>query len=203
MGYDFMYKRMNMPKFFTSQWLHVKDFVSALDEMDKHGSRIDSDSVLPVMKKILDANADEQTVDGVSVNTLRRGYEMMERRNELDTMDNVWFIKKFGEIYNRVMSLRKNEDYVVNPRQMDRFLDLVNFFLHHVDEDGNVEIEENEPKTGLGGVTATFLVMTLRGDEVTEFCNVMKCCSAVSIDSCDDGACISCTVPEVFVRKAE
>lgn len=203
MGYNFMYKRMKMPKFFTSQWLQVKDFIAALEEMDKNGSRIDSESVLPVMKKILNLNADAETIDGVSINTLRRGTEMLEQSVIADSMDSTWFIQKFGEIYKQVMSLRKNDDYVVNPRQMDRFLDLVNFFLHHIDEDGEVEIEENEPKTGIGGVTATFLVLTLRGEEVVEFCKVMKYCSAVSIDSCDDGACISCTVPEVFVRKTE
>lgn len=202
-GYDFMYKRLSMPKFFTSQWLHVRKFTEALDSMDKQGSRIDDNSVIPVMEKILGEVSDEETIDGVAVNTLRRGLEMLKQVKETEAMDSNWFIKKFGEIYNRVMSLRKNDDYVVNPRQMDRFLDLVNFFLHHTEEGDSVEIEENEPKNGFGGVTATFLVMTLRNEEVSEFCKVLKCCSAVSIDSCDDGACISCTVPNVFVRKDE
>lgn len=128
---------------------------------------------------------------------------MLSKSELSKSMDDDWFVQKFGEIYKQVIGLRRNDDYVVNPRQMDRFLDLVNFFLHHIDNSGDVEIEENEPKNEIGGVTATFLVMTLRGDEVQDFCKNLKCCSAISIDSCEDGACISCTVPKVFVRKTE
>ena len=200
-GFDFMYKRLSMPKFFTSQWLCVKKFTEELCQMDKQGSRIDDNSVLPVMERILNDVGSEEMIDGISVNTLRRGFEMLKQVKQIESMDENWFLKKFGEIYNEVMALRRNEDFVVNPRQMDKFLDLVNFFLHHLEDEDSVEIEQNDPKCGIGSVTATFLVMTLRGDEVSEFCKVLKCCSVVSIDSCEDGACISCTVPDVFVRK--
>lgn len=196
-----MYKRLSMPKFFTSQWLNIKMFTDALAAMDEQGSRIDDDSVLPVMEKILNDIGDEETIDGVSVNTLRRGFETLKQIKNIEGMDENWFLKRFGEIYNEVMSLRRSDDFVVNPRQMDRFLDLVNFFLHHTEDEDSVEIEQDDPKSGIGSVTATFLVMTLRGDEIPEFCKVLRCCSAISIDSCDDGACISCTVPDVFVKK--
>lgn len=185
-----------MPKFFTSQWLKIPAFTRQLDLFDERGIRIENNSVIPIMEKVL-VESTEDEINGVSVNTLRRGYEMLKQAS----LDDDWFVKKFGEIYNKVMALRRNEEFVVNPRQMDRFLDLVNFFLHHLETEDSVEIEENEPKTGIGGVTATFLVMTLRGDEVLEFCKVLRCCSAVSIDSCEDGACISCTVPDVFVQR--
>lgn len=202
-AYDFLYNRLSMPKYFTSQWLRVDAFTKALDRLNAEGVRIDDGSVIKVMEPILNKIGDEETVNEVSVNTLKRGYDMLVRAHELTKMDDDWFIKKFGQIYNQVMALRRNDDYIVNPRQMDKFLDLVNFFLHHTEEDDRVEIERTEPKQGFGGVTATFLVMTLRGDEVLDFSKVLKCCSAVSIDSCDDGACISCTVPDVFVRKDE
>ena len=190
-----------MPKFFTSQWLRVDAFTKAIDRINTEGVRVDDSSVIQVMKPILDRLGDADTVNEVSVNTLKRGYDLLVRAHEINQMDDVWFIKKFGQIYQQVMAIRRNEDYVVNPKRMDQFLDLVSFFLHHIEDDDKVEIEETDPKQGFGGVTATCLVMTIRGDEVPEFCRVLKPCSAISIDSCDDGACISCTVPDVFVRK--
>lgn len=200
-AYDYLYKRLSMPKFFTSQWLRVGAFVNAIDRMNMEGVHIDDETAIEVMKQILDRAGDAETLNEVSVNTLKRGYDLLLKSYETKQMDDSWFVSKFGQIYQQVIALRKNEDFVINPKRMDQFLDLVSFFLHNVDEDGKVEIEKTEPRHGFGGVTAKFIVLTLRNENVLEFCKVLKNCSAVSIDSCDDGACISCTVPDVFVRN--
>lgn len=118
------------------------------------------------MKSILDSAGDATEVDGVPVKTLKRSLDLLLRNIEVSKMNDEWFVKRFGQIYDAVLALRKNEDFVVNPKQMDRFLDLVNFFLHNTDEDDVVEIEKTEPKQGFCGVTASFLVMTIRGDNV-------------------------------------
>lgn len=196
-----MYNRLSMPKFFTSQWLHVKKFAEALEGFEKAGKRIDDKSVIPVMESILAEASGQETIDGVSVGTLDKGLRMLKQANDLNEKDDAWFIKKFGQIYEQVMKLRKNEDYVVNPIQMDRFLDLVQFFIRKAEEYGDkVEVEKTEPKQEFGGVTATFLVFGVNGDEVREFCKVLKYCSAISIDAVEDGVAISCTVPGVFVK---
>ena len=197
-----MYNRLSMPKFFTSQWLQVKKFTEALEGFEKSGKRIDDKSVIPVMESILAEVSGQETIDGVSVGTLDKGLRMLKQANDLNEKDDAWFIKKFGQIYEQVMKLRKNEDYVVNPIQMDRFLDLVQFFIRKAEEYGDkVEVEKTEPKQEFGGVTATFLVFGVNGDEVREFCKVLKYCSAISIDAVEDGVAISCTVPGVFVKS--
>lgn len=203
-GFDFLYNRLAMPKFFTSQWVHVKEFQNAIEEMSSKGIRIDNESVVPVMESILKKISDQETVDGVSVGTLDKGLRLLKQANHESSMDDNWFIRKFGQVYESVMKLRKNEDYVVNAVQMDRFLDLVQFFIRKSEEYGDkVEIEKAEPKQEFGGVTATFVVFGVRGDEVREFCKVLKYCSAISIDAVEDGVAISCTVPDVFVRKTD
>lgn len=199
--FGFMYKRLSMPKFFTSQWLHVKKFTEALEGLEKDGVRIDDRTVMPIMESILAEVSGQETIDGVSVGTLDKGLRMLKQANDIAEKDDAWFIKKFGQVYDAVMKLRKNEDYVVNPVQMDRFLDLVQFFIRKAEEYGDkVEVEKTEPKQEFGGVTATFLVFGVNGDEVREFCKVLKYCSAISIDAVEDGVAISCTVPGVFVK---
>ena len=42
-------------------------------------------------------------------------------------------IRIFGQLYEAEMSRRRNEDYEVNPEQMDLFLALLDFFRSRVD----------------------------------------------------------------------
>ena len=112
-------------------------------------------------------------------------------------------VGEFGRVYATIMALRKNSDYVVNPEQMDKFLDLVNFFCKKADEgDGVVDASSFEPKEENGDVTATFQVFDIWGKEVPAFCDVLRECSVVTIDpGPGDKVCINCTIPEVFVHK--
>lgn len=202
-----MHNRLPIPKFFVSQWLHVKKFQEELQKMVDQGLEIRPDSVLPIMASIVKEVSGADTVDGVSVNTLAKAVRLLKESIGSSDMDDEWFIRKFGQIYEQVLNLRQNDDYVVNPGQMDKFLDLVSFFMQKAnkyDEDF-VEVEKTEPKQEFGGVTATFVVFDLTGnDEVQNFCKVLKCCSAVSVDSTTDNmVCISCTVPNVFVPKPQ
>lgn len=202
---EFLFSRLPIPKFFISQWLHVSKFQEGIENLKQQGSEINSESLLPLMSSILNEVSGDETIDGVSTNTLAKGFRLLKQTVDASDMDDVWFVKKFGQIYERVMALRTNEDFVVNPVQMDKFLDLVSFFMRKASEfdDDFVEIEKTEPKQEFGGVTATFVVFSLVGQpEVSDFCKVLRCCSAVSIDATTDSTiCISCTVPNVFVHK--
>lgn len=110
---------------------------------------------------------------------------------------------EFGKVYAAILAMRKDSDYVVDPKQMDKFLDLVSFFCHKADEEPGdfVDVKNCHPKEENGDVTATFQVFDIWGDEVSRFCEVLKECSVVAIDpGPGDKVCISCTVPGVFVR---
>jgi len=196
-----------MPNFFVGQWLGVTRFQNELQNMVDQGVEINTETVLPVMTSIVKELSGKDHVDGVSVNTLAKGVRLLKDAVDAQDHDDEWFIKKFGQIYERVMELRENNDYVVNPGQMDKFLDLISFFMSKASkyDDDFVEIEKNDPKQEFGGVTATFVVFDLHGAaEVQGFCKVLKCCSAISIEATSDGmVCISCTVPDVFVRNVD
>lgn len=112
------------------------------------------------------------------------------------------FVTKLSKLYQVVLSLRKDEDFEVNQDQMDKLVQLYRFFLDRADElDGKVEQLRLVPKEEHSGVTATFLVFDIVGENIQKFCDVMRYCSAISIDTCKDGVCISCTVPNVFVKR--
>ena len=120
-----------------------------------------------------------------------------------DHLSNEEYVRRLAVMYNEVMKLRRDEDYVVNQPQMDKLIKLLEFFLDSAKElKGNVEPVELRPREEHGGVTATFLVFDVYGDKVQKFCNVLSACSAVSIDAKTNGeVCISCTIPDVFVHK--
>ena len=117
-------------------------------------------------------------------------------------MTNEEYLAKLGKLYQKIMSIRKDSDFVVNQPQMDRLVNVLMFFLDRVKElDGNVEPIHLVPREEHGGVTAAFLVFDVYGDDVKRFCDVMQYASAITIDSTDDGICISVTIPNVFVHK--
>lgn len=118
-------------------------------------------------------------------------------------MTNEDYIQRLNILYNKVLSFRKDTDYIVNQPQMDKLIAVLEFFLDAAKElDGRVEPVKLKPKEEHGGVTATFLVFDLYEQKVLRFCEVMKACSAITIDTTSEGdVCISCTVPDVFVHK--
>lgn len=117
-------------------------------------------------------------------------------------MTNEEYLARLGKIYSKIMSIRKDSDYVVNQPQMDKLVDILTFFMDAAkDLDGNVDQVRLTPREEHGGVTATFLVFDVFGEKVTRFCSVLQHASAITIDSTDEGVCISVTVPNVFVHK--
>ena len=116
-------------------------------------------------------------------------------------MDNEKYVKRLGEIYNKVMELRKDDNYVVNQQQLDKLTDVYNFFLDMSEKcNGEVEPVELTPQEEHGGVTAKFLVFDVFGDDIQRFSEIIKYTSAMTIDSeLDHRICISVTVPDVFV----
>ena len=117
-------------------------------------------------------------------------------------MTNEEYVRRLGLLYNNVLSLRDDNDYVINQPQMDKLVEVLTFFLDEgKKQDGKVEPVKLIPREEHGGVTATFLVFDIYGDTVQRFCDVMRHTSAITIDGVEDGICISCTIPEVFVPK--
>ena len=116
-------------------------------------------------------------------------------------MENEEYLRRIGLYYKHIMSLRKDSSYVVNQGQMDKLVRIIDFFEDAAKElDGKVDQLELVPAQTSGDVTAFFPVFYIHSDMVERFCDVMRGCSAISIDPTDsEQICISCTVPRVFI----
>lgn len=199
----FIYKKLSASNYGITMWLNVKSFRDAIEDMIAQGITISNTTIWPVMIEILNRNPSREDIDGVPAAVLYNAYKEVRRGSYTEVND---FVGEYGRLYNKIMALRKDQDYVINPLQMDRFLDLVRFFIIKSKDATGSKVDPNgfAPRECHGGVTATFIVFDLSGDEVSEFCKVLKHCSAVSIDCIDDAMVqISCTVPNVFVHKNE
>ena len=111
------------------------------------------------------------------------------------------YVRRLGVLYERIMSLRNDDDYVINQPQMDKLIEVLDFFLDSAKKNnGEVEPVALVPREEHGGVTATFIVFDVYGEDIKKFCKVIGYVSALGIDSMLDGrVCISVTVPNVFV----
>lgn len=119
-------------------------------------------------------------------------------------VSNEEYVARLGVLYHKILSLRDDKDYVVNQPQMDKLVEVLNFYLDEAKkQNGSVNPVVLSPREEHGGVTATFLVFDIYGDTIQRFCDVMRNTSAITIDSTTDGICISCTVPDVFVPKTK
>lgn len=115
-------------------------------------------------------------------------------------LTNEEYVKRLGQLYEKVLSLRDDDNYVINQPQMDKLIEVLNFFLDAAQKcNGKVEPVRLTPRAEHGGVTATFLVFDIYGEDIQKYCKVMSYTSAITIDATEDGICMSVTVPEVFV----
>lgn len=112
------------------------------------------------------------------------------------------YVARMTQLYGMVLKLRKDDSYAVNQPQMDKLVKVLNFFLDAARKNhGRVEPVKLTPKEEHGGVTATFIVFDIYGDDIGRFSEIVSYLSALTIDGTEDGICISVTVPEVFVPK--
>lgn len=111
-------------------------------------------------------------------------------------------LQRFAELYEWAMQKRKDEDYIVNQPQMNKLIDVLEFFMDMAQKcHGSVEPVFLRPREEHGGVTANFTVFDLYGEDLRRYCEIMQYVSAMTIDAGMDGVCISVTVPYVFVER--
>lgn len=119
-------------------------------------------------------------------------------------MTDAEFAGRITALHEQFLSLRDNKDFVLNPPQADKLAKLILFFMDEAAaQQGSVEPVHLEAREEYGGVTAVFPVFSLKGEAVSRFGEALKACSALSIDASDDGVCISCTIPNIFVLKEQ
>ena len=118
-------------------------------------------------------------------------------------MTNEEYVRRLGALYNKVLSLKSDDDYIVNQPQMNKLIDAIKFFSDTAEVlDGELDPVFLTPREEHGGVTATFLVFDVAGDDCKQFAKVIENASAVSIDSLEDGRIsISITIPQVFIKR--
>ncbi len=115
-------------------------------------------------------------------------------------MTDAEYVKRITQLYSTILSLRSDDNYAINQPQMDKLIEVLEFFMNAARKsNGKVEPVSLVPKEEHGGVTATFIVFDIYGDDIQQYCKVMSYTSAITIDGTEDGICISVTVPEVFV----
>lgn len=113
------------------------------------------------------------------------------------------FAKRFMAAYRKEMEDFDPEEFQINPQQLKKLVDLIDFFKKAVkDLGGKIESIDIDPATPPNGITANFIVFDLFGEDVQRFCEVVRHCSAISMDvTVNDEVSISCTIPNVFALK--
>ena len=113
------------------------------------------------------------------------------------------FAKRLIEAQKQAMDGMTPDDFDVDPVQMQKLNNLVEFFRKAAkDLDGKIVSVDLNPLNPPNGVTTRFIVFDLFGEDIQRFCDVVGNCSAISIDVTDsDEIEISCTIPNVFVQK--
>ena len=113
------------------------------------------------------------------------------------------FARRIASLTDELMATVSTDDLQVNPEQLKKFNDLVDFFRRSAkDLGGRIESVNITPAIGVGDLTANFVVFDIAGDDIQKYCDVIRNCSAISMDvTTDQQICISCTVPNIFTLK--
>jgi len=116
------------------------------------------------------------------------------------------YLKSFGKLYEKVIALRNDDDFLINEPQMVKFFEVYEFFTKAAGETETAKVEPIKliPREEHGGVTATFVVFDMYGEILEDFKKIVQHLSAMTIDAVNgEEICISVTVPNVFVPKAK
>ena len=119
-------------------------------------------------------------------------------------MNDEEFARKLGIFMNEMLDSRKNEDFVVNQPQLDKYLEAVSYFQHIAENDPDTTIEPIKiiPKEQCGYLTVYCNIFYINGADIRAFSEVISYCSAFTVDPLiDDRVCISLTVPDVYIEK--
>jgi len=113
------------------------------------------------------------------------------------------FSRKLMAEFREQMKDFDPSDYEFDRAQLGNLIDLIEFFENAANDlGGKIESIDLDPADPPNGITANFIVFDLFGDDVKRFCDVIRNCSAISMDvTTDNEISISCTIPNVYVRK--
>ena len=113
------------------------------------------------------------------------------------------FLKQANKLYEAAIADLNDKDFVIDETQQFAFLEALCFFVKTASScGGEIEIEPITPKQGNGGITATYRVFDVTGEDIPRMCEALKHTSAITIDGLTDGRiCISVTIPQVYRRK--
>ena len=57
------------------------------------------------------------------------------------------YVERLGQLYDKILSLREDDDYAINQPQMDKLIEVLNFFLDAAQKSaGTVEPVKLTPK---------------------------------------------------------
>ena len=106
--------------------------------------------------------------------------------------------------YQREIESRCPNDYEVYLPNMTKLMSTYTFLSQLVAaHGGEIEDLKFDRRETNGGVTAYFTVLYLVGEDLVQFCDLIRGAHALSIDSLVDGSvCISMTFKDVF-RKVK
>lgn len=113
------------------------------------------------------------------------------------------FLKDCWEIFQEEMDSRNNDDYEVNPDQMQHLVEAYRFFIKKAhDHNGKIDPFEYNPKELVGHLDTHFYFFELSGDDLLEFAKIIANASVITIDATLDGVThISMNFPDVYRKK--
>ncbi len=115
------------------------------------------------------------------------------------------FLRLAGCIYEHYLESVSEDDFIINPPQMQKFIDLVNF----ISKKSKKERFEVDPllfskKDCNAEITIRGFVLDLYLGEVAEFCNLVKdSCNIYLETNRNNEICLTILFKDVFVRKDE
>lgn len=113
------------------------------------------------------------------------------------------FLQRANELYEAAIADLDDNDFVIDETQQYAFIEALCFFVKTASScGGEIEVAPITPKQGNGGITATYRVFDVAGEDIPRMCEALKHTSAITIDGLTDGrVCVSVTIPRVYRRK--
>lgn len=203
-GREFAFGKTFMDGSELIQWMKIDEFVAELDLLKEKNETINDASILRIIDELISRHA-EDTDGSFPLEWAISSANSFRRKIPKAYFDKKWLKEAFPEVWTDLQSLRKNDDMVIIPFQMHKFVQFLKAFKEKVDSYNltfsSIRFDKNK---NCATVTVAFNQFRLdKRDPLISIWKALKVCNEVAISTVDNHTELELSVPDVFIPRDE
>ena len=202
--FGFLFGKTIMDPQDLDRWLKVDDFTESIRNLVSERKPIGDTEVLQITERILNENLNSDMICGVKRQKLAESVVKLRSQVSEYTFKPAWLKEKFPGVWSAIRSKINNENLVVMPVQMCRYIQVLKYILN-LEDLGTAEVYVyGIDAENVGHATASFKQLSITGSRQTdELFGRLRFCDSIDIEINDERIEVLMTVSNLMVKESD